>query len=123
MAYLCIFGLSNETTTAHISFKNNNYVPPPPPGPRPAAALPSSSCPCPGHGAGGDGEGLPPLLQILSIASPCCSGRGKLSLNDVELLQAGFADEQGGQFTHNVEELPGGVGQAAPDRDIHRDSP
>ena len=26
MAYLSIFGLSNKTTTAHISFKNN-YVP------------------------------------------------------------------------------------------------
>ena len=25
-AYLCIFGLSNKTTTAHISFKNNNYM-------------------------------------------------------------------------------------------------
>ena len=26
MAYLSIFGLSNKTTTAHISFKNNNYM-------------------------------------------------------------------------------------------------
>ena len=50
-------------------------------------------------------------------------GEGEAVTDDAELLKAGLADEQGGQLTHDVQELPGGVVNAPPDRDIHRDGP
>ena len=46
--------------------------------------------------------------------------QGEVVTQDVELLQAVFADEQGRELGHYVKELSGGVASSTPDGNIHR---